>query len=137
MASKYSDPRDFVFYIKKGAKIGIVTADVSDSDNAYESIDEALTDGILYEYNGDRTLLDASAATIEAETVPMNARVHGSLIDWILYRLYLEKPGATRDDINMSKAHYNLFNKNAHRLEGGDPQTENRVVVPLGVTALK
>jgi len=137
MASNYENPKDYIRYMKRGNQIGFVTADVENDDNDWETIDESQSAGVLYEYQSDRTLIDRTAAAIEDETLPVNPRVHGSLLDWVIARLYIDKPNKTEDDRRNYSLHYGLFNKNVHRLAGGDPKSASRTIKVTGVSALK
>ena len=139
MASSYSKPQDYIRYLKRGKQLGLVTALTESDDNSWETIDESQAAGLLYEYISDQSndLIDRTEAAIEDETLPVNPRVHGALLDWVISRLYLDKPNKTEDDRRNYKLHYGLFNKNAHRRQGGQPKRSSKTIKVTGVTALK
>jgi len=134
MSSKYTNPIDSIYWYIENGKIALVTTTVDDITDTIQTIDESLTDGLLIRYLADPVALDSAAADISAEELPINARLHKGIIDYIFHRLYLE---TSEPNTKLSDYHYTLFNRhiyaNANGIESGNVDR----MIPPKSTALR
>ena len=114
--SKYADPRDYVYYQIEDGKLSLLTLDTDSVDEVLNTIDESVTAGVMLKVHKEPTVLDPEAADISAEELPMHARLHSAILDYVFHRLYLESPGINQERLIASKTHYNLFVRKVARL---------------------
>ena len=98
MASSITYPDDRARWFIEGDKLCIVTnVDSSGSGRTtarkqWKAIAEAVTDGLLLHYYGEPN----KVRTINDE-IDLDNSLHLSLVDYIKYRLYLDKAGVSPD----------------------------------------
>lgn len=138
MSSDYTYPEDAVHWQIVDNQLLLVTEDTDDTDEPLGSIGESVTEGLLIEYYGNPNLLDHEDPEVHLTEIPVNARVHGGILDYVLSRLYAQKPSKDAQDVQMANWHYNLAKEKIYRLHGGKPQPRGlRQVIPSGAGVVK
>ena len=97
MASTYSksDITEYLAWYLRGDDLGLVTSKYNSSTNIYNeyvAIDENVTDGIMIEY-----LAEPDAVTAVTDTPDIDNTLHLSLVDYVKFRLYLDRAGKEED----------------------------------------
>ena len=98
MASSITYPDDRARWFIEGDKLCLVTNVDSDGNTRttarkqWQAISEAVTDGLLLHYYGEPN----KVRTINDE-IDLDNSLHLSLVDYIKYRLYLDKAGVSPD----------------------------------------
>ena len=128
--SKYDDPRDYVYYQIEDGKIALLTQDVDSIDEVLNSIDESVTNGLLLKVKKEPTVLDPEASDISAEALPIHARLHPAILDYVMHRLFLETSKPSQESMFAAKNHYNLFIRKVARLPNLLKSGNAAVVIP-------
>jgi len=122
LSSKYTYPRRYLRWFIEDNKLALVTTGVVDSsvvvDSIFSAIDESLDDGLLVYYKGGAPHLEMSE-DIHKEEPDINPRLHSALIDYILSRLYGDKPDMNESDIISANRHYMAWKKRLGITNGG------------------
>ena len=113
MASTYTreDVAEYLAWYLRGDDLAIITNKYDSTTNAnseYVAIDESVTNGIMIEY-----LAEPDAVTAVTDTPDIDNTLHLSLVDYVKFRLYLDKAGK-EDDSNkamMSERLAQMFEK--------------------------
>ena len=97
MASNLKYPEDQVLYFIRADQLGLITTYSSTSETrtsrkAYQAIDHAVTNGLLIHYYGEPN----KVRTIN-DDIDLDNSLHLSLVDYIKYRLYLDRAGVSPD----------------------------------------
>ena len=114
--SKYSDPRNYVYYQIENGKIALLTLYVDSIDEVLNTIDESVTNGLLVKIKKEPTVLDPEAVDISAEALPIHARLHPAILDYVMHRLFLERSTPSQESMYAARNHYDLFIKKVARL---------------------
>jgi len=111
MASSYDYPEDYIAWYIIGDKLAIVTTNGSDTDSTHaklgdwKSIDESVTNGINVHYQAE-----PDKATTVTDTPDIDNTLHIGLVDYVKYRLYLDKAGTVKDP-NQSMLYMSIASK--------------------------
>ncbi|MFC1535734.1 hypothetical protein ACFL4H_00040 [Candidatus Neomarinimicrobiota bacterium] len=135
--SKYSDPRDYVYWNLENGKIALYTQDVDSIDEVLNSIDESVTNGLLVRCKKEPVALDPEAADITAEELPINTRLHSAILDYVLHRLYLERAEVSQETMYASREHYRLFARKVARLPNLLKAEDGIRIIPQRVLSLR
>ena len=98
MASNIKYPDDSVSWYIEGDKLALITNVDSSGDarsssrKQWKAISEAVTNGLLVHYYGEPN----KVRTIN-DDIDLDNSLHLSLVDYIKYRLYLDKAGVSPD----------------------------------------
>lgn len=138
MSGDYTYPEDAVHWQIVDNQLLLVTEDTDDTDEPLESIGESVTEGLLIEYYGNPDLLDPEDPEIHQTALPVSPRVHSGIQEYILSRLYAQKPEKDAQDVQMANWHFNLAKEKIYRLHGGKPKPRGaRRIIPSGPGAVK
>lgn len=133
MSSKYTVPSKYLRWFIEDNKIALITTNIVDStsiNSIFNKIDESIVNGILVYYEGSVTHLEMSEA-IHKEEPDINPRLHSALQNYILSRLYGDKPDMNEADIISANRHYSSWRKRLGVTNGGKLRyTGPKVTIP-------
>jgi len=133
LSSKYTVPSKYLRWFIEDNKIALVTTNIVDStsiNSIFNKIDESIVNGILVYYEGSVTHLEMSEA-IHKEEPDINPRLHSALQNYILSRLYGDKPDMNEADIISANRHYSSWRKRLGVTNGGKLRyTGPKVTIP-------
>jgi len=128
--SKYDDPREYVMWYLENGKIALVTTFTDDIEEVVQSIDESVTDGMLIRHKSEPVALDPAAANISAETLPINARLHEAILDYVMHRVLTEKGKQEEGENRRAKEFYQMFLHKIYRLPNKVMAGGDHLVIP-------
>jgi len=133
LSSKYTVPSKYLRWFIEDNKIALITTNIVDStsiNSIFNKIDESIVNGILVYYEGSVTHLEMSEA-IHKEEPDINPRLHSALQNYILSRLYGDKPDMNEADIISANRHYSSWRKRLGVTNGGKLRyTGPKVTIP-------
>ena len=100
--SGYKHPEEYIRWFVENDQLGIVTSKGNDPDKSnqkegdYKSIDESVTNGLLYHFYSEPDII-AVSDTFSTTYPDLDNSLHLPIVDYCKNRLFMDRAGASQD----------------------------------------